>query len=504
MLESNLIERKSTQQKTTIFYPIIISIIGAIFLTFLSCKQQNDTKISNVQNEVHPYVVNPFVQNSVDRDLEEIKKDGVLRALVVYSSTSYFLYRGQAMGFEYELLTQLAKHLNLRLELVISNNLDTQFEVLNRGDVDLIAHGMTITNQRKWEVDFTEYLYLTRQVLVQKKPDNYLNLSWSALEKQLINDPMELIDKTVSVRKNSAYIERLLSLSNELGGNIIIDTLDSKLSTDEIIDMVATGEVKYTVADENLAKINASYNSILKIDVPISFSQRIAWVTRKKSPQFRQVVNKWIRSKRKKANFNKYFKNKRTFRQRVKSNYYSLKNNQISKYDNLIKKHATKIGWDWRLLASQVYQESRFDPIAKSWAGAKGLMQVMPATAISLSIKDVSDPNESIRGGTDYLDLLYNRFTDINDTINRIKFSLASYNCGYSHVRDAQRLAIENNLDSTIWPDNVEKMILALSLPKNYTKSFIKYGYVRGKEPANYIEQIFERYDHYKQFIPLE
>ena len=170
----------------------------------------------------------------------------------------------------------------------------------------------------------------------------------------------------------------------------------------------------------------------------------------------------------------------------------------------MIKKHATKIGWDWRLLASQVYQESRFDPIAKSWAGAKGLMQVMPATAESLSINDVSDPNESIRGGTDYLDYLYNRFTDINDSINRIKFSLASYNCGYSHVRDAQRLAVENDLDSTIWSDNVEKMILALSLPKNYNKSFIKYGYVRGEEPANYIEQIFDRYNHYKQFIPLE
>jgi membrane-bound lytic murein transglycosylase F len=477
--------------------------IIAISLHLISCQQQGEYKVGSAQNRM-----NPFVENSVDRDLEEIKKDGVLRALVVYSSTSYFLYRGQAMGFEYELLTQLAKHLDLKLELVVSNNLDTQFEVLNRGDVDLIAHGMTITNQRKWEVDFTEYLYLTRQVLVQKKPDNYLNISWSNLQKQLIQDPIELIDKTISIRKNSSYIERLLSLSNEMGGNIMIDTLDSKLSTDEIIDMVADGKIEYTIADENLAKINASFNPILKIDVPISFSQRIAWVTRKKSPMFREVVNKWIISQRKKSNFNviynKYFKNKRTFKQRIKSDYYSLKNNQISKYDNLIKKHATKIGWDWRLLASQVYQESRFDPIAKSWAGAKGLMQVMPATAESLSINDVSDPNESIRGGTDYLDYLYNRFTDINDSINRIKFSLASYNCGYSHVRDAQRLAVENDLDSTIWSDNVEKMILALSLPKNYNKSFIKYGYVRGEEPANYIEQIFDRYNHYKQFIPLE
>lgn len=485
------------------FPPTLRITIVLITLSLLSCQQQEKSKTEKSQAEVKM-----ILENSVDRDLEAIKKDGVLKALVVYSSTSYFLYKGQAMGFEYELLKRLAEHLDLKLEIVVSTDLDSEFEVLNRGDVDLIAHGMAITNQRKDEVNFTEYLYLTKQVLVQKKPDNYRKISWGALQKQLIHDPIELIDDTVSIRRNSNYYERLISLSNEIGGNIVIDTLDSQLSTDEIIKMVANGEIKYTIADENLAKINASYNPILKIDIPISFSQRIAWVTRKKSPEFKAVINDWIRSERKEATnyviYNKYFKNKRNFKRRIKSEYYSLNNNQISKYDNLIKKYAKKIDWDWRLLAAQVYQESRFDPGAKSWAGAKGLMQVMPATAESLGIKDISDPNESIRGGTDYLDHLYKRFTDIPDPLNRVIFSLASYNCGYSHVRDAQRLAKENGLDPTIWSDHVEKMILALSLPKNFNKPFIKYGYVRGTEPVNYIKQIFERYEHYKQFISLE
>jgi len=265
--------------------------------------------------------INWIVENSVDRDLEEIREDGVLRALIIYSSTSYFLYRGQPMGFEYELLEQLAAYLDLELELVISTNLDTEFEVLNRGDVDLIAHGMTITNQRKWEVDFTEYLYLTKQVLVQKQPDNYRKMKFGALQKQLLHDPIELIDDTVSIRRNSAYFERMMSLSNEIGGTIFIDTLDSSLSTDEIINMVVDGKIKYTIADENLAKINASYHPILKIDVPVSFSQRIAWVTRKKSPEFREKINDWILSVRKQTDYNviynKYFKNKRTFRSRT-------------------------------------------------------------------------------------------------------------------------------------------------------------------------------------------
>ena len=350
--------------------------IVLITLTLISCKQQGSNQV-NAED-----VVNPFVANSVDRDLDDIKKDGVLRALEVYSSTSYFLYKGQAMGFEYELLNQLADHLNLKLELVVSKDLDSEFEVLNRGYVDLIAHSLTITNQRKWEVDFTEYLFLTKQVLVQKKPDNYRNLSYRALKKQVIHDPVELIGKTVSIRRNSAYYERILSLSNEIGGDIIIDTLSSQLSTGEIIDMVADGKIKYTIADENLAKINASHRPILKIDVPISLSQRIAWVTRKKSKNFRSEVNKWIKSKRKRTNFNivynKYFNNKRSFKRRTKSEYYSLKNNQISQYDDLLKKYSKKIGWDWRLLASQVYQESQFDPRAISWAGAKVRQKSMP------------------------------------------------------------------------------------------------------------------------------
>jgi len=485
------------------FPPTTRIIIVLITLSLFSCQQQEKSKTVESQAEVKM-----ILENSVDRDLDAIKKDGVLKALVVYSSTSYFLYKGQAMGFEYEILKRLAKHLNLKLEIVVSTDLDSQFEILNKGDVDLIAHGMAITNQRKGEVAFTEYLYLTKQVLVQKKPDNYRDISWGALQKQLIHDPIELIGDTVSIRKNSNYYERLISLSNEIGGNIVIDTLDSQLSTDEIIKMVANGEIKYTIADENLAKINASYNPILKIDVPISFSQRIAWVTRKKSPDLHAVINKWIKAERKEATnyviYNKYFKNKRNFKRRIKSDYYSLNNNQISKYDDLIKKYAKKINWDWRLLAAQVYQESKFDPGAKSWAGAKGLMQVMPATAESLGIKDISDPNESIRGGTDYLNQLHKRFTDIPDSLNRIKFSLASYNCGYSHIRDAQRLAKENGLDPDIWEGHVEKMVMALSLPKNFNRPFIKYGYVRGSEPVNYVKQIFERYEHYKQFISLE
>lgn len=474
-------------------------LLLVILVLVHSCQQNTDNSSTEHQ------LINPIVANSVDRDFEDIKKEGVLRALVVYSSTSYFLYRGQPMGFEYELLKKLSKDFGLRLELVVSDNLDNQFEVLNRGDVDLIAHGMTITNQRKWEVDFTEYLYLTKQVLVQKKPDNFRNMSWSALKESLIKDPVQLIGDTVSIRYNSAYWERIQSLSNEIGGKIHVDTLDSRLSTGEIIDMVAQGKIKYTIADKNLAIINASYQPELDISVPISFTQRIAWVTRKKAKKFRAKINEWIKKERKTLDYhvtyNKYFKNKRSFKKRAESDFYSLNSKQISKYDDLIKKHAKKIGWDWRLLASQTYQESKFNPYAKSWAGARGLMQIMPATALELEINNLTDPVESISAGTAYLKEIYEKFDQIEDTTERQKFTLASYNCGYGHVKDAQRLAEAEGLNPNIWEDNVEKALLSLSYPKNYSKAVVKYGYVRGSEPVAYVKEIFDRYQHYKTFF---
>lgn len=470
-----------------------------LILLLISC--QGDKPPTKDSEEV----INPFVENSVDTDLEDIRERGVLKALVVYSSTSYFLYRGQPMGFEYELLQQLAEDLDLELELVVSDDLDSQFEVLNRGDVDIIAHGMTITNQRKWEVDFTEYLYLTKQVLVQKKPDNYRRLGWSSLQKALIHDPIELIGDTVSIRRNSAYYERILSLSNEIGGTIHIDTLDSQLSTGEIIDMVADGKIKYTIADENLARINASYRPILDISVPISFTQRIAWVTRKKAENLRARINKWIVNHRNTLDYrvvyNKYFKNKRSFRRRTNSDFYSLNNKQISIYDEIIKKRAEDLGWDWRLLASQAYQESRFNPSARSWAGAVGLMQIMPATALDLEINNPTDPAQSLRGGTAYLKQIYDKFEDTPDKTDKIKFTMAAYNCGYGHILDAQRLAEKNDLNPKAWDDNVEKMLLKLRLPKYYNKPFIRYGYVRGTEPVKYVNEIFERYEHYKKFF---
>jgi membrane-bound lytic murein transglycosylase F len=447
-------------------------------------------------------------EDPISRDLEQITADGVLKAITLFSPTSYFLYRGQPLGFEYELLQKLADHLGLKLEIVVAENMKmvNLLNMLNTGEGDIIAHGLTVTEKRKEYVKFTHRHFESYQVLVQRKPANWRNMKLHNIEEFLITNPLDLIGKVVYVRDRSSYHQRLHHLQEEMGGKIIIKPVDEDISTSEIIKKVVDGEFNYTVADNNIAAINATYYSILDINTAISFPQQIAWAVRLNSPDLLQAVNSWIDAMKTEADYNviynKYFENQKLFKKHVKSEYYSLESGKISEYDDLIKKHAVEIGWDWRLLSALIFQESMFDPQATSWAGGQGLMQLMPATAEELGVSKRSDPAQSIQGGTTYLEQLYGQWEDIPDTIQRIKFTMASYNCGYHHVLDAQRLAARDNSEQLIWDDEIENYILLLSSEKYYQDDVVKYGYCRGEEPYEYVREIFERFDQYKQFIP--
>lgn len=437
-------------------------------------------------------------------DLPEIRQRGKLIALTGYSATSYFIYKGEPMGYEYELLTRLADHLGLKLEIIIENDLDSMFNRLNRGDGDIIAHGLTITRERKTRVNFTEPLFTTRQVLVQRKPDNWRQMKLHEIEKALIRDPIQLIGKKVYVIKSSSFYDRLLNLSEEIGGEIEIVQVDGDTTTEQLIQEVALGHIDFTIADQHIAMINQAYYDNLDVQTAISFPQRIAWALRKTSPQLLQAVNEWITEMKKSTDFyviyNKYFKNRRAFVRRVKSEFFSPASGKISPYDDLIKQHAEKIQWDWRLLASLIYQESQFDPQAKSWSGAQGLMQLMPKTAKKFGAQNLLDPEQNIRAGVNYLKWLNDYWKEIEDRTERIKFVLASYNVGIGHVQDARRLAQKHGKNPNRW-DSVSYYLLRLSEKAFYTDSVVQFGYCRGIEPVNYVTEIFERYQHYRQFI---
>jgi membrane-bound lytic murein transglycosylase F len=447
-----------------------------------------------------------FESEKVNIDLDRIRERKKLIALTGYSYSSYFIYKGTPMGYEYELLEKLADHLGVELEIVIVQDLNEIFGMLNRGEGDIIADNLTITKERDELVDFTAPHNLTKQVLIQKKPGNWRYLSAEQLEKNLIRNPIDLIGKEVHVRRESSYYTRLNHLSDEIGGNINIVESAGETETEELIMNVALGKIPYTVADENIALMNKPYYPDIDISTALSFPQRIGWAVRSDSPQLLTAVNEWIFKMKKDPDFyviyDKYYKGRRGVEYMVNCSKTSSCGRTISPYDKMIIKHAKELGWDWRLLASLIYQESHFDPQAKSWVGASGLMQLMPATAESFGAVDVNDPIQSMKAGTSYIKWLDNYWkARVPDREERIKFIMASYNVGQEHVADAQRLAIKYNRDPQRWDDNVAYFILQKSKQQYCHDPVVKYGYCRGTEPFNYVNEILDRYEHYKKLI---
>lgn len=484
--------------KKRIFSALLFPILLMILFSCGNQQKQNESSSAGKETKIKP----------ISRDLSEIKKDGKLVALTTYSSTSYFIYRGQVMGYEYELLKRLAKYLDLKLEIKVVDDMDQVFDMLLRGEGDIISHGLTVTRERRKKVKFTDYHTTTHQVLVQRKPANWRKMKLHEIDEALIRDPLELIGKKVYVRKNSSYYKRLQNLSEEIGGEIDIEPVSGDLETEEIIRMVADGEIDYTVADQNIAYINAAYYPILDVETAVSFNQRIAWAVRPNSPELLEAVNEWIGKMKKSTDYyviyNKYFKNRRAYRHRAKSDLLSTNTGKLSEYDDIIRQYADSLGWDWHLLAAQIFKESKFDPGAHSWAGARGLLQLMPATARELGYKPgkLKTPETSIKAGTEYLEKLQRSWSEIPDSIERIKFTLASYNVGRNHIEDARRLAKKYGADPDLWTGNVEKYILLKSKPKYYNDPVVQFGYARGSEPYDYVRDIFNTYDIYKNLVP--
>lgn len=440
----------------------------------------------------------------VEYDLEDIIDAGVLRVITTYSPTGYFLYKGKVMGFEYEIFKRMADHLGTSLEIVLAKNVDSVIPMLNRGEGDIIALGYTITTDRKENVSFTEPYLITHQSLIQRKPDNWRKMTSDNIKKKLATDVVDLIGDTVSVRKNSSYYLRLKELSNELGDSIYIDILPGELSDEQIIQMVSEGEIKYSIIDNHKASIHSSYFSNIDVDTPVSLSQRIAWAVRKTSPDLLDLINKGLVSLKTKPDYNmiynKYFKNKNQFNRRLDSEYYTGTTGKFSRYDAVVKKYAKGLGWDWVLMKSLIYEESMFDPGNESWAGASGLMQLMPSTAREMGVTKINDPEQNIRAGSEYLKKMYANWENIPDSIQRIKFAMASYNCGFGHIKDAQRLARKYGKDYLRWDEGVDFFVLNLTKPEYYNDEVVKFGYARGYEPYEYVSAIFDRYKKYKTF----
>lgn len=467
-------------------------VLTLVFALFGSCNQGRE--------------VNFTTEPEVTSDLDDIIRRGYINALVDNNSVSYFIYKGQPMGYEYELLNLFAKHLKVDLKIKVTSGIDRAMDQLNTGEGDIIAFPLTITKERTKYVSFSKPHFHSYQVLVQRKPENWRQMTMDAINESVIRNPVDLIGKEVHVLAGSSFETRLHHLSEEIGGDILIRPDTSSLESESLIRKVAMREIDYTVADHMMARVNASYYPNLDINTPVSMAQQVAWATRKNSPRLLEAINQWLAGIKKEATFmvvyNRYFKSPRTSLVRMQSDYSSMGGNMLSPFDSLIRKGASTLGWDWRLLAALIYQESRFLPKGESWAGARGLMQLMPGTANEFGAFDLDDPRQSINAGVGYLKFLDKYWLNkIADKEERLKFILASYNVGLSHVVDARKLAEKYGKDPQLWYDNVEFYLSRKSEPEFFRDPIVTAGYCKCEEPINYVRDVLDRYEEYKIHI---
>ncbi len=434
-------------------------------------------------------------------DLLEIQGRGVLRAATDFNSTSYFVYRGEPMGFHLELLRLFASHIGVELEVSVSNSIQDNIDcVFAENGCDIVAQSLWISTSARKQLQFTDPHARSRMMLVQRKPSSWRQMTRRELEQHLIREQLDLAGKTVYVPDNPVFIRRLNHLIEEIGDTIHI--VKTTLHEEELFEQVAQGKIDYAVGDEMLARLNQMYYADIDVETPLSFHQNLAWAVRPGADQLAGAINEWLAEFKKTRHFailyNKYYNNPRSV-YRAKSDLHSLGGGNISAFDEYFKRYAEIIGWDWRLIASLSYQESRFNHNAVSWAGASGIMQLMPETADFMNVDLDAGVSEHISGGVRYLKWLDQRLIrEIEDEEERVKFVLASYNVGLGHVLDARRLAVKYGKNPNVWKGNVDYYVLNKSNPKYYLDPVVRHGYARGQEPYRYVSEIIDRYHHYR------
>ncbi len=431
-------------------------------------------------------------------DLKGIKKRGVLRVITRNNPVTYFLYKGSPRGFDYLLVRRLADRLGVRLEMVLAPARDQLIPWLLEGRGDLLAASLTVTPERAEQVTFSAPYLKVDEILVE--PASSPPLEGRAA----------LTGRTVHVRPSSSYHDTLESL----GVQVEIVAAEETKETEELIEEVARGLIPLTVADSHILQTELTWRDDVRAGVNLTSesdatgsenpAKSIAFAMRKNSPRLLRAVNAFVAASYRDLEYNmarkRYFESSRRIAQANAWRVPAEEEGRISPYDDLIRKYSAKYGLDWRLMAALAFQESGFDPEAESWVGARGIFQVMPATGKEMGFTRLRDPEEGIHAGIRYLRSMIDRIDSKLPFRQRVRMAMAAYNAGLGHVLDARRLAARRRLDPDRWFGNVEKAMLLLEKPRFHKRA--RHGYVRGREPVNYVSSIQNRYDNYVKLVP--
>ncbi|MGD8956354.1 MAG: transporter substrate-binding domain-containing protein [Chromatiaceae bacterium] len=419
-------------------------------------------------------------------DFDGIKRRRVLRVLLPNNAASYFLYRGELHGFEYELAKAFADAHQLRLEVIVPDTHEQLLDWLRNGRGDVAAGFLEPSAALKARgLAFSRnYHYAARHLVMSVDGEQ--------------GDRQTLAGLTITVRRSSPYWSDLVKLQRG-GAAFELIAAAEDIETEELIARVAIGDIEATVADGHLLDIELARGLPVRSAMKLSEERGHSVAVRDQNQKLLAALDDFIKAQYRGLVYNvlykKYFTNPRQVRNLAAGRLGGDNGEGLSPYDEITRRYADEYGFDWRLITAQMYQESRFDPAAKSFAGAEGLLQVMPRTAKFMGFGDISGPEEGIHAGVKYLQWVRDRFEPTLPFNERMWFTLAAYNAGHGHVQDARRLARQKGWDGDRWFEHTEKAMLLLSKDRYAKKA--RYGYVRGIEPVSYVRNIRRRYRAY-------
>ena len=506
--------------KEIILIIISVFIIGFVFYNCQNTKEEKSSKSltikENISNslgvgrsapaEIYKRLIKQ-VEDTIAIDLPKIKERGTLKVITISSAISYFRYMKKWMGYEYEMAQLLAKNLNLKLEIIEAKNINDMIYKLRKGEGDVIAYQMPYLDGQEVNFNYVFSPLSARQVVIQKKPENWRNMTKEALDSVLLKSLEDLNGKSVRIQNDDLVEENLINFFEEKKIDVTINRSVNDYSDEELIFRVLNSKIKYAVVNSFIAKFQATYFGNLYSDLTLNKESKMGWVVRKKSTDLHAALSLELSNLIANGKFqeihDKYFKEKKMIANYVLNDKYYKATGNLSPFDSIVKSHAVKSKLDWRLVTAQMYQESQFDPDVESWAGAVGLMQFMPKTAEEYGITDRREPEQSIEGGATYLQYLNNRWKKQQVPPDEsIKFALASYNVGIGHVMDAVTITEDEGADKTKW-DNVSQNLLKLSKREYINYPRVKYGYCNGREPIDYVERIMKGYQLYSKLKPI-
>jgi len=415
--------------------------------------------------------------------LSRILDRGYINVGTIFGPTNYYTTANGFAGFEYELAKKYADSINVELRIIPTYSFNELFIKLNTGEVDLLAAGLSVTDKRIQRFRFAP---------------SYQTISQKLVFKQGNVRPRKVTDLTGSlmVTSGSSYVENLEKLKQTNSELIWQET--TEFDSEELLRKVLNDEIDYTIIDSNNLAINRRYYPEISIGFSIAKPKPLAWMVSENSQDdilaslvefFGNVHHDGTLL----ALDDKYFGHIEQFNYVETRTFIKAVANTLPKYQPLFEKYAQDI--DWRLLAAISYQESHWNPRARSYTGVRGMMMLTLSTAKQMGIKSRLDTEQSIRGGAKYFKRMMAIMPDRIQQPDRLWFALASYNIGFGHLNDARIITQGQGGDPDRWVE--VKTRLPLLQQKKYYKN-TKYGYARGEEPVQYVDNIRRYYDTLK------